>query len=114
MFNDFLSEFQKYLSARIPRAIYYSLGLVVGMLGTIVVYIAGWNTITGTWNRLDIFFKVALGVAVGIIFLILAYVLGGLQGTVERWFQGEIRLPFRLSEQTSQLRRHRTIWQGRV
>lgn len=114
MFSDLLSEFQKYLSDRIPRAIYFTLGLVVAILGTIAVYIVGWNTVTAAWNRLDIFFRVALGIAAGVVFLILAYVLSGLQATVERWFQGEIRfLPFRLGKQTGQLRRHRAIWQGR-
>lgn len=114
MFSDLLSEFQKYLSDRISRAIYFTLGLVVAILGTIVVYIVGWSTVTAAWNRLDIFFRIGLGIVAGVVFLILAYVLSGLQATVERWFQGEIRfLPFRWGKQTSQLRRHRAIWQGR-
>src|SRR5437868_1674228 len=109
--SDLLSEFQKYLSSRIPQATYYALGLMVVVLGALAGYIAGWGTVVNDWNGLDVFFKIVLGTAAGLTFLLLAYVLGSLQGAVERWFQGD--WPRWLVRITGQLRRHRTLWQER-
>ena len=110
-FTDLLSEFQKYLSDRIPKAVYYSLALVVVALGATVSYIVGWDNISNVWNKTDTFYKIVLAVVVGLIFFILAYVLGSLQGSVERGFQGD--LPFHLGERLGLLERHRGILQAR-
>ena len=50
-FGTLLSEFQKYLSDRIPKAVYYSIGLVFVVLGILVGYIIGWSTIEKDWNH---------------------------------------------------------------
>ncbi len=107
VFGDLLAEFQKYLSSRIPPAVYWTLGLVVITLGVIASYIAGWNNLLGIWNRLDVFFRLVLGSGVIIIFLLAAYILGSLQGSVERWFQGD--WPLGLREITGRLKKHREI-----
>lgn len=107
-FSELLSEFQKYLSARIPKVVYYALGLVMLVLGAIVGYVLGWDNLTGAWQRADVFFKVTLAVGCALVFFIIAYLLGTLQGIVERWFQGDIHLP--LWRQWGHWRHHRR-WQ---
>jgi len=108
-FGTLLSEFQKYLSDRIPKAVYYSIGLVFVVLGILVGYIIGWSTIEKDWNHTDAFYKIVLGITVTILFFIIAYTLGSLQGTVERLFQGE--WPLGLGKRNISL--HRDIWEER-
>ena len=108
VFSDLLAEFQKYLTNRISRPVYWALGLVVVTLGIITGSVVGWSAVLDIWNKTDAVYKLVLSGVVVVIFLLLAYVLGSLQGAVERWFQGErLILGRRL---TGQLKRHQTIW----
>ncbi len=108
VFSDLLAEFQKYLTDRISRPVYWALGLVVAALGIIIGSIVGWSVVLDAWNKTDAVYRLVLGGVAVVIFLLLAYVLGSLQGTVERWFQGErLILGHRL---TGQLKRHQVIW----
>src|SRR5258708_8919953 len=86
VFGALLAEFQKYLSSRIPPAVYWTLGLVVITLGVIASYITGWNNLFGIWNRLDVLFRLVLSSGVIIIFLLAAYILGTLQESLHRLF----------------------------
>ncbi len=108
-FGTLLSEFQKYLSDRIPKAIYYSVGLGFVILGILIGYIIGWGTIENDWNNTDVFYKIVLGTSITILFFIVAYTLGSLQGFVERLFQGE--WPLGLGKRNIQ--RHQAIWDER-
>ena len=107
LFSDLLAEFQKYLTNSIARPVYWTIGLVVVALSLLAGYLAGWNTLLESWNTTDPSLKLVLSGAVIVAFLLLAYLLGRLQSTVERWFQGE--WPRRLQERSRE--RHRTIWQ---
>jgi hypothetical protein len=109
LFGDLLAEFQKYLTDRISRPAYWAMGLVVVMLGIIVSYLSGWNVLLDAWNRADTFFKLVLSGAAIVIFLLLVYLLGQMQGTVERWFQGDWPHRWR----TGSLEWHRAAWQAR-
>src|SRR5690242_8992130 len=89
LFSDLLAEFQKYLTDRISRPVYWALGLVVVTLGIITGSIVGWGALLDAWNKTDTSYKLVLSGAVVVVFLLLAYLLGRLQGTVDRWFQGD-------------------------
>lgn len=108
LFGDFLAEFQKYLTDRVSRPAYWALGLVVAALGIIVGYLAGWSALLDIWNRTDTFLKVVLGGAALVMLLLLAYLLGQMQGSVERWFQGDWPRRWR----TNALEWHRAAWQA--
>ncbi len=108
-FGTLLSEFQKYLSDRIPKAIYYSVGLVFVILGILIGYIIGWGAIENDWNHTDAFYKIVLSTTVTISFFIVAYTLGSLQGIVERVFQGE--WPLGLGKRN--IRQHQAVWEER-
>src|SRR5205085_2038744 len=60
-------------------------------------------------NRTDTVFKLVLSGAAVVIFLLLVYLLGRMQGTVERWFQGDWPRRWR----TGSLEWYRTAWQAR-
>src|SRR5437868_4134517 len=106
LFGDFLAEFQKYLTDRVSRPAYWALGLVVTALGIIAGYLAGWSALLDAWNRTDTFLKVVLGGAALVMLLLLAYLLGQMQGSVERWFQGDLPRRWR----TNALEWHRATW----
>src|SRR5581483_9363544 len=109
LFGDLLAEFQKYLTDRISRPVYWATGLIVVALGIIVGYLAGLDALIDAWNKADAFLKLVFSGVVVVSFLLLAYVLRRLQGTVERWFQGD--WPRRW--QTGALEWHRAVWQER-
>lgn len=106
LFGDFLAEFQKYLADRISRPAYWALGLVVVALGIIASYLTGWMALLHTWNSADTSLKVVLGSTALVMLLLLAYLLGQMQGIVERWFQGDWPRRWRRSA----LERHRAAW----
>src|SRR5260370_11699211 len=90
VFSDLLAEFQKYLTDRISRPVYWALGLVVAALGIIIGSIVGWSVVLGAWNKTDAVYRLVLGGVAVVIFLLLAYLLGSLPGPVARSFPREL------------------------